>query len=238
MRPLSLAQAAGALLLLVIVGHHPCSSFSVLGRWQPAPRSSSTFGWDRLGRRIPPSVALASSRETAASTEPPATETTSGKLKRLLLDGNCDDDADVKVIELVLEPHKHRPLGCTVEESLAPVVAAVDAAEDDDADGGTSNGEEMAAPPPPGLHHVFVSQVRPGGNAERAGLMPGDVVVGVSDVFGNLAEVVGEGVEKVYVRGAGRQSCFRIGVDFCVLFVLRSTSRPAFWLADDSCSRD
>ena len=60
-----------------------------------------------------------------------------------------------------------RPLGCTVEESLAD--ASI----------------------------VFVSKVVPGGKAEAAGIQVGDVVVGLPDVFGNLQNVEGMSLEQV-----------------------------------------
>lgn len=64
----------------------------------------------------------------------------------------------------------HRPVGCVVEESLAP---------------------------PAGT--VFVASVKPGGHADRAGVAPGDVIVGVTGIFGALEDVTGLGIDKVYV---------------------------------------
>jgi hypothetical protein len=62
----------------------------------------------------------------------------------------------------------HRPLGCTVEESLN---------EDDD--------------------FVFISNVKEGGNADKLGLKVGDVVVGVTGLFGEVTIVIDCGVEKM-----------------------------------------
>jgi len=62
----------------------------------------------------------------------------------------------------------HRPLGCTVEESLN---------EQDD--------------------YVFVSKVTPEGNAEKAGLLVGDVIVGLTGLFGGLTIVMDAGVDKI-----------------------------------------
>lgn len=64
----------------------------------------------------------------------------------------------------------HTPLGCTVEESLAK---------------------------PSDLELVFLSAVTPEGNADKAGLLIGDVVMGVTGVFGGLDSVVGLGIDKV-----------------------------------------
>jgi hypothetical protein len=68
-------------------------------------------------------------------------------------------------LEFVLSPH--RPLGCTVEESLADA------------------------------RHIFVTKVAEAGFSGRAGLLPGDVIVGVTDLFGALTDVTGLGIDKV-----------------------------------------
>jgi S1-C subfamily serine protease len=72
---------------------------------------------------------------------------------------------DAELTSMVLLPH--RPLGCTVEESLA------------------------------GDEHVFVQKVFPNSLAEQAGLRVGDVIVGVSDLFGTVVDVTGAGIERV-----------------------------------------
>uniref|UniRef100_A0A7S1ZNQ0 PDZ domain-containing protein n=1 Tax=Trieres chinensis TaxID=1514140 RepID=A0A7S1ZNQ0_TRICV len=79
-------------------------------------------------------------------------------------------------MDFVLEEHK--PLGCTAEESLA-----------DEVDG---------------AKHVFVSKVVNGGNAEKAGVMVGDVIVGVSGTFDDTVDVAGLGLDKVRSLIAGR----------------------------------
>ena len=90
----------------------------------------------------------------------------------------------------------HRPLGCVIEESLAPSAAAAN-------------------------HHVvFVASVTPDGCAAQAGLLPGDVLVGISNSLlqqpscdaattksssdttttaAVLTNVTGWGIDKVYV---------------------------------------
>jgi S1-C subfamily serine protease len=72
---------------------------------------------------------------------------------------------NAEFLEFILSPH--RPLGCTVEESLADT------------------------------RHIFVTKVTGEGYAEQAGLLPGDVIVGVSDLFGILAPATGLGIDKV-----------------------------------------
>lgn len=62
----------------------------------------------------------------------------------------------------------HVPLGCTVEESLH---------EEDD--------------------FIFISKLTKNGNAEKAGLKVGDVVVGVTGLFGELACTIDSDVEKM-----------------------------------------
>jgi PDZ domain len=62
---------------------------------------------------------------------------------------------------------QHRPMGCTVEESLSAG------------------------------YHVFISAVKEGGNADVAGVQVGDVIVGVTGLFGGMEDVTGLGLEKV-----------------------------------------
>jgi hypothetical protein len=61
----------------------------------------------------------------------------------------------------------HRPMGCTVEESLADA------------------------------RLIFVTKVTVAGYAEQAGLCAGDVFVGVTNLFGDLTDVTGLGIDKV-----------------------------------------
>lgn len=76
------------------------------------------------------------------------------------------NDSDVIINEYILSPH--RPLGCTVEESLA--------------------NSQM----------VFISKIVDGGYADQAGIQVGDVLLGVTSLFGNdVSSVIGLGVEKV-----------------------------------------
>jgi len=48
-----------------------------------------------------------------------------------------------------------------------------------------------------GAKHVFVSKVTKGGNADKAGVSVGDVVVGVSGSFEDIVKVVGAGLDRV-----------------------------------------
>jgi hypothetical protein len=76
------------------------------------------------------------------------------------------DDAYLVKKELA----EHKPLGCTVEESL-----------DTESD--------------PTV--VFVSKIVPGGNADKAGIRVGDVLVGVTGLFGEMTPILKAGIEKM-----------------------------------------
>ena len=73
---------------------------------------------------------------------------------------------------------EHKPLGCSVEESLA---------------------EE-----PNGEKYVFVVDVVEGGNAEKAGIKVGDVIVQITGTFDECVDVTGLGIERVQSLVAGR----------------------------------
>jgi hypothetical protein len=79
--------------------------------------------------------------------------------------------SDIKYLTFSLAQHK--PLGCSAEECLK--------VEED------------------GLKHVFVSSLVKDGNAEKAGIVVGDVFVGVSGSFSGLEDVFGAGLGRVYV---------------------------------------
>lgn len=72
---------------------------------------------------------------------------------------------------------EHKPLGCTVEESLAH----------------------------PKEKHVFCSKIVEGGFAHAAGLEVGDVLVAVSGIFGESQSVIGLGIEQVRSLVTGRE---------------------------------
>ena len=73
----------------------------------------------------------------------------------------------VEILNLSLPDH--RPLGCTVEESLGERYGKV----------------------------VFCSKVTPGGAAEQAGVQVGDVFIGVSGMFDDVEDVTEAGIERV-----------------------------------------
>mmetsp|Transcript_4388 Transcript_4388/g.7682 ORF Transcript_4388/g.7682 Transcript_4388/m.7682 type:complete len:304 (+) Transcript_4388:156-1067(+) len=74
---------------------------------------------------------------------------------------------------------EHKPLGCSVEESLADE--------------------------PDGAKYVFVAEVHKGGNAEKAGLRIGDVIVQLSGtVDEEVVDVAGLGIEKIRSLVGGR----------------------------------
>lgn len=76
------------------------------------------------------------------------------------------------------ELKNHKPLGCSVEESLASE--------------------------PDGVNYVFVSEVKAGGNAQKAGLKAGDVIVRLSGTFDEVVNVAGLGIDKIKSLVAGR----------------------------------
>ena len=79
---------------------------------------------------------------------------------------------DSTIIDIELEDHK--PLGCTAEECLDVLQI--------------ENGAK----------HVFVSKIVEGGNAEKAGIQLGDLIIGVSSIFGDTLENVnGAGLDRV-----------------------------------------
>lgn len=63
---------------------------------------------------------------------------------------------------------EHKPLGCTVEETLDSL-----------------------------SEYVFVSKVVPGGLADKAGIQVGDVIVAVTGLFGEVTTVLDSGIEKL-----------------------------------------
>jgi len=82
---------------------------------------------------------------------------------------------------LRFEMDEFKPLGCTAEESLN---VSLD-----------------------GSKHVFISKVVEGGNAQKAGLKVGDVIVAVSGSFeaSNVTPVVGASLERVKSLIGGRE---------------------------------
>ena len=77
--------------------------------------------------------------------------------------------AGSKLHEYILREHK--PLGCSVEESLANE--------------------------PDNAKYVFVADVVKGGYAARAGLREGDVIVQLSGTFDEVVDVAGLGIDKM-----------------------------------------
>jgi len=102
-------------------------------------------------------------------------------------------DAPIEERFLTFTLDEHKPLGCTAEESLA-------------------TGED-------GAKHVFVSKVTDGGNADKAGVLVGDVIVGVSGSFEDIVEVVGSGLDRVRSLVGGRQDEMNL-----ILKIVRNTN--------------
>jgi hypothetical protein len=67
----------------------------------------------------------------------------------------------------------HKPLGCSAEECLK--------VEDD------------------GMKHVFISSLVGNGHAEKAGILVGDVLVGISGSFTDVEDVFGMGLSRMCV---------------------------------------
>ena len=89
---------------------------------------------------------------------------------------------NVKILEFQLSEHK--PLGCTAEESLDETLAS-----------------QLKLDNPP----VFISSLVDGGNAQKAGLMTGDVVLAVSGLFGDVIEDIhGLGLDRLKSLVSGR----------------------------------
>lgn len=103
-------------------------------------------------------------------------------------DASAEDDAVNGLPELTgslkgsflkeYELKEHKPLGCSVEESLANE--------------------------PDGAKHVFVAEVHDRGNAAKAGLRKGDVIVQLSGTFDEVVDVAGLGIEKIRSLVGGR----------------------------------
>lgn len=73
---------------------------------------------------------------------------------------------------------EHKPLGCSVEESLADE--------------------------PDNAKHVFVAEVTDGGNAAKSGIKVGDVIVQLSGTFDEVVNVAGLGIDKIRSLVGGR----------------------------------
>ena len=97
-----------------------------------------------------------------------------------------DNASDIRIHSFSLANHK--PLGCSAEECLK--------VEED------------------GMKHVFVSSLVVGGNADKAGILVGDVLVGVSGSFSDIEDVFGLGLGRVYVL------CFHKSCLILLLFEL------------------
>ena len=104
---------------------------------------------------------------------------------------NLFGDEGVDVLEFELKHHK--PLGCTAEESLV-----------EGKDGAT---------------HVFVSKVNAEGNAAKAGIKEGDVILAVTGSFEDVMVVAGLGLANVQPLIAGHPEDEPISI-----FVARGTN--------------
>jgi hypothetical protein len=78
------------------------------------------------------------------------------------------NDIFPSALSIDLELKEHKPMGCTVEETM-------DSAND----------------------YVFVTKLVPGGFADQAGIQVGDVLVAMNGMFGELTIVLESGVDKM-----------------------------------------
>jgi hypothetical protein len=115
---------------------------------------------------------VSSDQQHPQETTPTETTTTTESIARNnVLQWTTLQQQDTTVVVEVVTLVEHRPMGCIVEESLATTVTGT----------------------------VFVASVKQGGNAALAGVVPGDVIVGITGLFGELEDVSGMGIDKVYV---------------------------------------
>jgi len=117
--------------------------------------------------------------------------------------GFSDDDDDLDNLPNLSGPlencilqqftlNEHKPLGCSVEESLA--------VETDE-----------------NAKYVFVSEVKKGGNAAKTGLKEGDVIVQLSGTFDELIDVAGLGIDRIQSLVGGRQEDRKVLVSIVLI---------------------
>lgn len=145
---------------------------------------STTLNLPRRGSNLLVSVRAA---VTSQQQDPENDVFATAATTTIVVDNDEDDDSwktgfDLKNTEyLSLTLKQHKPLGCTVEESLS-----------------TSTSTTTTKQNNKSLHYVFVTKVVEGGHAAKAGILPGDVIIGVTDMFGQETEnVAGMGIDKV-----------------------------------------
>jgi PDZ domain len=146
----------------------------VLSRSSSATSSSSSTSLTAAAAPAPASAAPDDELLTSTTTTTtPTTATTVVAFEdyapSFLLDEDMTDDTSSSNNTITLELPKHKPMGCTVEESLA--------------DGAI----------------LFVSSIVPGSNAANAGLRVGDVVTGITGLFGLIESTDGMDVAALYV---------------------------------------
>jgi C-terminal processing protease CtpA/Prc len=162
------------LAVLTAIAFHRGTAFSITGTRKANTQRSRSHTFQSSKRRQysswPSSVfRLNQSSENAGVVQSANTTSSSSSYdEELALLTEKVEEAFPKGEILTMTMKDHKPLGCTVEESLN---------EEDD--------------------YVFISKITEGGNADKAGLKVGDVVVGVTGLFGELTVVMDSGVEKM-----------------------------------------
>lgn len=171
-----------------LVIHRSLESISVGNKNLERP-----FNWPRKSKQFPSRQAITLCTTASAVSECNQNSTSASKTGATSLTNFKNDDQQIPLIwnsdEKNLEntsstivtfpPYRHRPLGCTLEESLAAINAL--------------NCRRFP---------LFVSKVLPGSYADEAGIQVGDVIVGVTGIFGGKIMPltnVDDNIDKVYV---------------------------------------
>ena len=163
-----------ALLSLFSVPPHLTAAFSTTHHSSSGAMFSSSHA-----TLIGPSLLAPARRDGTrllTSTNAEDVETSTSAMDQAkLASSNLFGEEGVDVLEFELKSHK--PLGCTAEESLI-------------------EGKD-------GAKHVFVSKVNAEGNAAKAGIKEGDVILAVTGSFEDVMVVAGQPLEKVQPLIAG-----------------------------------
>lgn len=184
--------ASAALLYLSVAPPHLSTAFSFhQHHLSGALFSSPSLPSTFIGSSLLPPPNAFDTRLLSSTNAEDIGLSTSAMEQAKLTSSNLFGDEGVDVLQFELKTHK--PLGCTAEESLV-------------------EGKD-------GAKHVFVSKVNAEGNAARAGIKEGDVIVAVTGSFDDAMVVAGLGLEKVQALIAGHPEDEPISI-----FVARGTN--------------
>ena len=164
-----------ALLYLLSVPPHHTAAFSITHHSSSGALFSSSHA-TLIGPSLLPAHTGRFDTRLLSSTNAEDVETSTTAMDQAeLASSNLFGEESVDVLEFELKSHK--PLGCTAEESLI-------------------EGKD-------GAKHVFVSKVNAEGNAAKAGIKEGDVILAVTGSFEDVMVVAGQPLEKVQPLIAG-----------------------------------